>query len=49
MCLHQKLQKMPLHHGKKRKAVYPDKQGRRFSPRNHLPRTRSQNKSHHGK
>ncbi|XP_052476590.1 uncharacterized protein LOC105799862 [Gossypium raimondii] len=35
--------------GKKRKAVYPDKQGRRFSPRNHLPRTRSQNKSHHGK
>ncbi|TYI65732.1 hypothetical protein E1A91_D09G177100v1 [Gossypium mustelinum] len=35
--------------GKKRKAVYPDKQGLRFSPRNHLPRTRSQNKSHHGK
>ncbi|TYJ19099.1 hypothetical protein E1A91_A09G168600v1 [Gossypium mustelinum] len=35
--------------GKKRKAVYPDKQGQRFSPRNHLPRTRSQNKSHHGK
>ncbi|KAG8483996.1 hypothetical protein CXB51_023209 [Gossypium anomalum] len=35
--------------GKKRKAVHPDKQGRRFSPRNHLPRTRSQNKSRHGK
>ncbi|PPD73700.1 hypothetical protein GOBAR_DD29389 [Gossypium barbadense] len=35
--------------GKKRKAVYPDKQGLRFSPRNHLPRTCSQNKSHHGK
>ncbi|KAK9010196.1 hypothetical protein V6N11_036709 [Hibiscus sabdariffa] len=28
--------------GKKRKAAYPNKQGRRFSPRNLLPRTRSQ-------
>ncbi|XP_022766186.1 uncharacterized protein LOC111311073 isoform X2 [Durio zibethinus] len=31
--------------GQKRKTVYPIKQDRRFSPRNFLPRTRSQNKS----
>ncbi|XWS55681.1 hypothetical protein CRYUN_Cryun09bG0021800 [Craigia yunnanensis] len=35
--------------GQKRKAVYPNKQDRRFSPRNFLPRTRSQNKSQPGK
>ncbi|XP_021289291.1 uncharacterized protein LOC110420340 isoform X2 [Herrania umbratica] len=35
--------------GQKRKAVHPIKQDRRFSPRNFLPRTRSQNKAHPGK
>ncbi|XVF76618.1 hypothetical protein PTKIN_Ptkin13bG0280700 [Pterospermum kingtungense] len=35
--------------GQKRKAVYPSKQDRKFSPRNFLPRTRSQNKSQPGK
>ncbi|XP_017977942.1 PREDICTED: uncharacterized protein LOC18597782 isoform X2 [Theobroma cacao] len=35
--------------GQKRKAVHHIKQDRRFSPRNFLPRTRSQNKAQPGK